>query len=157
MLNEYWDEKDTTYSDNFYFWSDQLYKCFNELPLVEDIESAYLTCMSEQHRLTPKYEILCSIVLLVKHYFVTMEEDDNKFKINCQWCNGFETCKGIIGELVYITFLHSRLSNLGRYPEELYKGNFYFQWPTRTKTQHVYQEILKERNGDQEYLRCPYL
>ena len=34
-----------------------------------------------------------SFVPLIKHYFVTMEEDDNLLKINCQNCNGFVTCK----------------------------------------------------------------
>ena len=28
---------------------------------------------------------------------------------------------------------------------------FYFQWPTRTKTQHLYQKLLKEGNGDHKY------
>ena len=41
---------------------------------------------SEQHTLTPKYNILRSLVLLIKHNFVTMEEDGNKLKITSQGC-----------------------------------------------------------------------
>ena len=33
---------------------------------------------SEQYILKPKYDILRSLVLLVNHYFVTIEEDDNQ-------------------------------------------------------------------------------
>ena len=87
----------------------------------------------KQHRLAPKYDILHSLLHLVKHYFVTIEEDNNKFKMNCKRCNGFVTCKVRSGELLYITFIHSGLSTLGLYPEELDPENFYFQWPTRTK------------------------
>ena len=81
MLDEYWDEKDTPYSDDFYFWPDWLFQYNNEMPLDEDIVSYYLTWISQQHRLTTKYEILRSLFTLLKRYFVTMEEDDNQFKI----------------------------------------------------------------------------
>ena len=59
------------------------------MSLVEAIESAYLMWNSEQHRLTPKYDIIRSLVTLVKHYFLTVEEDENLFKITFQRCNGF--------------------------------------------------------------------
>ena len=52
---------------------------------------------SEQHRLTPKYDILSSLVLFVKDYFVTMNEDDNQLKIACQLCNIFVTFKSRSG------------------------------------------------------------
>ena len=42
------------------------------MSLGEAIESAYLVWNSEQHRLTPKYDILHSLVPLVKKYHVTM-------------------------------------------------------------------------------------
>ena len=42
MLDDYWDEKYTPYSDDYCSWPDWLYKYFNELPLGESIESAYL-------------------------------------------------------------------------------------------------------------------
>ena len=71
-----------------------LFQYYNDLPLGESIESAYLMWKSEQHRLTPKYDIMRSLVPLVKHYFVTMEEDDSQLKITCQRCDGFVTCKG---------------------------------------------------------------
>ena len=90
---------------------------------------------SEQHRLKPKYDILCSLVLLVKHYFVTTEEDYNQLKITYQHFNGFVTCYGRSGELLYITFLHSEMSTFGPYPEELVPEKLYFQWPARTKIQ----------------------
>ena len=67
-----------------------------------------------------------SLVPLVKHYFVTMEEDDNQFKITCQFCNGFVTCKGSSGELIYITFLRAGLTVLGQYPEGLDPEIFHF-------------------------------
>ena len=37
MLDAYWDEKNTPYSDDFYFWPDWLYQYFNELPFGESI------------------------------------------------------------------------------------------------------------------------
>ena len=80
MLDDYWDEKYTPYSDDDYFWHDWLYQYFNELPIGEAIESAYITYNSEQNRLTPKYDIMRSLVTLVKHYFVNMEKDDTIFK-----------------------------------------------------------------------------
>ena len=43
MLDEYWDERDTPYPDGFDFWPDWLFKYYNDQPLVESIESAYLT------------------------------------------------------------------------------------------------------------------
>ena len=53
-----------------------LFQYYNELPLGGSIESAYLMWKSEQHRLTPKYDILSSLVPLIKHYYVTLEEYD---------------------------------------------------------------------------------
>ena len=58
MLDDYWEEKDTPYSDDSGLWTNGMYKYFNELPLYEAIERAYLTWKSEQHRLTPKYGIM---------------------------------------------------------------------------------------------------
>ena len=52
-----------------------MFRYFNEMPLGEAIESDYLMWKSEQHILTPKYDILCSLATLVNPYFVTMEED----------------------------------------------------------------------------------
>ena len=56
------------------------------MPLVEANESDYLMLKSEQHRLTPKYDILCSLFTRVKHDFVTIYEDHNQFKITFQRC-----------------------------------------------------------------------
>ena len=47
------------------------------------------------------------------------------------------------------------MSTLGPYPEELVPENFYFKCPARTKIQRLYQNILKEGNGNQKYLRFP--
>ena len=69
MLDEYWDEKYTPYSDYFDFCPDWLYQYFNEMLLGKEIESAYLTWKLEQHILTPKYDILHSLVPLVKKRF----------------------------------------------------------------------------------------
>ena len=57
-----------------------MFQYYDEVPSVEAIEKAYLTCKPEQHRLTPKYYILSSFVPLVKHYHVTLEEMDKKSK-----------------------------------------------------------------------------
>ena len=80
MLDEYWDERDTPYSDDVLFWSEWQFQYYNELQIFEDFGSAYLIWKSEQHRLTPKYDIMHSLAALVKHYLVTMEEDDNQTK-----------------------------------------------------------------------------
>ena len=120
------------------------------MPLGKAIESDYLTWKSEQHILTPKYNIMRSLVTLVKHYFVTMKEDDNIFKINRQRCNGFVTCKGRSGELIYITFLQDGLSANVLYPEDIDDENVYFQWTAR-KMQRTHQNILKEGNGDHKF------
>ena len=119
MLDDYLNEKDTPYSDGFDFWPDTLYQYFNVIPLGEATESAYFMWNSEQHRLAPKYDILCSFVTRVKHCFVNMEKDGNQLKITCQWCNGFTTCKGRSGELLYINFLCAEFSTIGPYPEEI--------------------------------------
>ena len=82
-------------------------------------EIGYLVWKSEQHSLTPKNDIMRALVPLVKHCNMALEEDDKKFKIICKLCNGFVTCLGHIGELLYITFLHAGMSTIGIYPEEL--------------------------------------
>ena len=42
------------------------------------------------------------------------------------------------------------MSTIGIYPEELVSENFHVQWPSRTKTQPLYQKNLREGNGDQK-------
>ena len=61
------------------------------MPLGEAIEISYLMLKSEQKRMTPEYDIMRSLVTLVKRYFVSMDEDDTYLKITCQHCNGFVT------------------------------------------------------------------
>ena len=151
MLYEYWNGKYTPCSDDYDFWPDWLYTYFNELPLGEAIESDYIMWNSEQHRLTPKYDIMRSLATLVKHYLVTMEEDDTLLKITCQRCNVFVTFKGRSGELLYIFFLNYGFYTLVLYLEELDQENFNFQWPVK-KMQHMYQNLLKEGNGDHKFL-----
>ena len=92
ILYEYWYEVDTPYSGDFDLCTGWLFKYYIELTLGEDIESSYLTWKPEQHILTPKYYIMCSLVPLVKHYNVTIKEDDNQLKIRYQRFNGFVTC-----------------------------------------------------------------
>ena len=58
-LDEYWVEGHTSLSDDFNFWTECLFQYYNELPLDEAIESDYIVWKSEQHRMTPKYNILC--------------------------------------------------------------------------------------------------
>ena len=87
----------------------------------------FFTLKSEQQRLTPKYDILCYLVPLVKQYFVTVEEVYNQFKIACQYCSYFLTCKGCCVELLYITFLRAVFSTLGLFPGDIYLETFYFQ------------------------------
>ena len=89
------------------------------MPLGESKEIYYLAWNSRQHRLTPKYYILRSLVTLVKHYNKTLEDYDKQFKITLQRCNGFVTCSGRSRGLLYITFLRAGISTLGQYPGEL--------------------------------------
>ena len=112
----------------------------------EAIESYYIAWKPEQHRLIPKYYNPHSFVLLVKQYHVTYEDDDKPFKITCQYCNGFVICSSNSVEILYINFIHSGESTIGIYPEDLDTDNFYFQWPGRTKTQHIYHSTFKEGN-----------
>ena len=93
MLDEYWDEGDTSYPGGFDFCPDWLFQYYNEVPLGEAIERDYFIWKSEQHRLTRKCDILRSSVPFSKHYFVTMEYDFNRFKSTCQHFN-FSTCSG---------------------------------------------------------------
>ena len=53
MLDEYWYEEDTPYSDSFGLWPAWLFRYYNEMPLGEAIKSSYLVRKSEQHILTP--------------------------------------------------------------------------------------------------------
>ena len=69
MLDEYWDERDTPYSDDFELRPEWLFQHFNELPLGEAIGNTYLTWKSEQQILPPKNDIMRSLVPLVEHYF----------------------------------------------------------------------------------------
>ena len=99
----------------------------------------------EQHRLTPKYDILRSLVPPVKHYFVTMDEDGNQFKITCKRCNDFETRSVRSGEMLYIIFLHYGIHTIWLHPGELVSEIFYFQGHVRTKMQRLYHKILKKK------------
>ena len=67
ILDEYWDKKDTLHSDGFDFWPGRLFQYYNGLPLGDAIEIAHLVGKSEQHRLTPKYDIMCSLLPFVKN------------------------------------------------------------------------------------------
>ena len=70
MLDKYWDEGDNPYQYDFDFCPEWLFQYFNKLPLGEEIEINFLVCKSEQHILTPKYNILCSLVTLAKHFLL---------------------------------------------------------------------------------------
>ena len=41
-LGKYWEEEDTTYSDDFDFWPEWLFRYYHGLTLGQAIESAYL-------------------------------------------------------------------------------------------------------------------
>ena len=112
------------------------------MPLVEAIGGTYFMWNIEQHILTLKYDILCSLVPPVKHYFLNMEEDDNQLKITRQHCNMFVTCKDRSGELLYITFLHSGLSLLDYILRSLIHKCSTFSGLLE-KMQCMYQKILK--------------
>ena len=83
--------------------------------------------------------------------------NDNQLRITFQSCNGFVTCSGRSGELLYITFLRSGMSTIGLYPEYLVPEIFYFQLPSIKKNQSLHQKLLKEVNGDEKLLKFPYL
>ena len=55
---------------------------------------------------------------------MTIEENDNKFKIACKQCNLFVTYKGRSGELIHITFLHDGISTLGLYNGDIDPESF---------------------------------
>ena len=77
----------------------------------------YLTQKLEQHRLTLKYDILCSFVPIAKHYHVNyMDDNDKQLKTTCQWSIVFVRCSVKSGEVIYINFLHLGMSTLGLYP-----------------------------------------
>ena len=87
------------------------------MPIGEAIESVYLKWKSEQHRMTPKYDILRSFVPLVENNHVTEDNDDKPFKITCKSCNKIVRCAVKSVELIYINFLHAVMSTLGLCPE----------------------------------------
>ena len=90
MIDEYVEKENKPYSSYHDIWTNWLFQYNDELQIVEAIESDYLMWNSEQHRLTPKYKLFCSLPPLVIHYHVTYVDDDNKsFKINSQHCNDF--------------------------------------------------------------------
>ena len=76
-LDEYQYGGNKPYSGGFYFLPKWLFKYFNELKLDESSESAYFMWNSEQQRLTHKYDILCSLMPLVKNNFISIEEYDH--------------------------------------------------------------------------------
>ena len=65
IIDGYWYEGDTPWLGDFDLWPQGLFQYYDEMPLGEDIESSYTMCKSERHILTPKYDILCSLVLPV--------------------------------------------------------------------------------------------
>ena len=119
MLYKYWDERDKSFSGYFDFWPQWLFQYYNELPIVESIEIVYLTWNPEQQILISKDEILRPLVPLVKHYNVTVDEDDEKFKITCKCCSEFVTCSVKSRVILYITFINAIMSTHGLYPEDL--------------------------------------
>ena len=87
MLDEYWDEENTPFSNASEFWPQWLFQYNNKLPLCENIEIAYLIWKSEQHILTPKYAILRSFAPLVKYQHISEDDDGDKpLEITCQSC-----------------------------------------------------------------------
>ena len=129
-----------------------------ELTIDEAIESSYIMQKSEQHRLTPKYDIIHSFPPLVKHYHVTEEDDGDKlFKTTSQLCNGFVRRYGKMGELLYFKFCHADVSILGLYPGDIFLENCFFQWPGRIKRQCIHHRISKKGNVYHKYSRFPDL
>ena len=88
-LDEYWNEGDTLYSGYFDFWPEWLFQYYNELNFGEAIESVSIVWKSEQHSITPRYDILRSLVPLLKYYTVNMEEDSDKLTVTFKLCNNF--------------------------------------------------------------------
>ena len=77
---------------------------------------------------------------------MTYEDYDKPLNMTYQYCNAFVIFSDSSAEILYINFIHSDESTIGLYPEYLDTENFYFQWPGRTKTQHIYQSTFKEGN-----------
>ena len=64
--------------------------------------------------MTPKYDILCSFIPLVKHYHVTYVYGyDIQFKIIYRNCNGYVKCSDISRELLYIKLLRAVSTSIG--------------------------------------------
>ena len=61
---------------------------------------------------------MCLFIIFSKLYFFTVKNDDSSFKIICQRCNCFVTCKGSSGEMLHIIFIYAVLSTLRLYPGE---------------------------------------
>ena len=93
-----------------------MFQYYNALPLGEDIVSDYLMWKLKQHRLTPKYDIMRSLVPLVKRYNVAIEDDGNQLKITCRRCNGFVKFSGRSGELIHIKFLIYGMYTIALHP-----------------------------------------
>ena len=70
--------------------------------------------------MTFKYNIFNSFVPLIKYQYVTYKDDNDKpLKLTINTVNGFVRCDGKTGDLLYITFRHSGMSNLGLYHEDI--------------------------------------
>ena len=82
------------------------------------------------------------------------ENDDKPFKTTCQRCDIFVRCLGSSVELLCISFICYGIYTLVIYPKEIHPETFYFQWPGRTKIQHISQRILKEVNGAHKQSMC---
>ena len=66
-------------------------------------------------------------MILVKHYHVTVEDDDDKpFKTSCKRSNLFIIFSVKIQELLYINFLRAGMSTIGLNPEELVPELLFF-------------------------------
>ena len=97
LLHPYWYGGDTPYSIQFDLWPNWLIQ-YNDLPPIgEAIENVYLVCKSEQHIMTTKCFIFHSFGALLKYYHATlMNDEQNIFKIICQYCDGYVQCSGEI-------------------------------------------------------------
>ena len=114
MLDAYWGEVNIPYTSIFCFYPRWLIEYNDELPMVSSIEIFFLIWKSETHRMTPKYDILCSFVLLVKDYHVSSENNYEKAtKFTCQYCNRYLECAEKSEEIIYTNFLCAGMTNLG--------------------------------------------
>ena len=117
----------------------------------------FLSCIdSEQHRLIPKYDIMCSSVSFLNTIMWLWGRMIINPKLPFIVVIIFKIFRYEL-KLLYNIFIRAGMSTLGIYSEKIVPYHFYFQCPVRNKLQRMYQKLLKKVNGDHKYFCLPDL